>query len=337
MSDVAHKQEELQRLRKALTEAHDSGKKTAIQEVLTQLYSIRVDEKLLRTTVIGQAVGKLRNNEDAEIATQAKRLVHKWKKDVMAANAKSGSVSGSRSNSGSQTPVARTGSAQKTEKLAKNSANGSTNGSANGSANGTAANSGASAEQPPPAMRRASSTAGARTVASDGITIPSSGDSVRDKCAEMLYNAMAVDSNADGELIAKRAAAIERIEYAKESGATPNYKARIRSLVLNLKDKKNPALRMRVVDGNITPERLCSMSKEEMASDDLKEQMEKIKEENLFKAQGAGQTEAETDQFRCGRCKSRKCTYYQMQTRSADEPMTTFVTCTNCNNRWKFC
>jgi transcription elongation factor S-II len=40
--------------------------------------------------------------------------------------------------------------------------------------------------------------------------------------------------------------------------------------------------------------------------------------------------------FKCGKCKSMKTTYYQMQTRSADEPMTTFVTCTSCNNRWKF-
>ena len=40
-------------------------------------------------------------------------------------------------------------------------------------------------------------------------------------------------------------------------------------------------------------------------------------------------------QFKCGRCKNRKCTYYQKQTRSADEPMTTFVTCTVCGNRWK--
>jgi transcription elongation factor S-II len=39
--------------------------------------------------------------------------------------------------------------------------------------------------------------------------------------------------------------------------------------------------------------------------------------------------------FKCGKCKSLKTTYYQMQTRSADEPMTTFVTCTNCSNRWK--
>lgn len=39
--------------------------------------------------------------------------------------------------------------------------------------------------------------------------------------------------------------------------------------------------------------------------------------------------------FKCGRCKKYKTTYYEMQTRSADEPMTVFITCMNCNNRWK--
>ena len=40
--------------------------------------------------------------------------------------------------------------------------------------------------------------------------------------------------------------------------------------------------------------------------------------------------------FKCGKCKTNKTTYTQAQTRSADEPMTTFVTCLNCNHRWKF-
>ena len=39
--------------------------------------------------------------------------------------------------------------------------------------------------------------------------------------------------------------------------------------------------------------------------------------------------------FVCNSCKSKKTVYYQMQTRSADEPMTTYVTCTNCNKKWK--
>ncbi|KAJ2821302.1 transcription elongation factor TFIIS, partial [Coemansia furcata] len=176
-----------------------------------------------------------------------------------------------------------------------------------------------------------------RTVATDEATIPQTGDTVRDKCAELLYNSLAIDSNADSELLAKRASAIERIEFEKAASTTTAYRARIRSLCLNLRDKKNPALRSNLVEGDLTVERFCSMTSEEMASKELRETIEKMKEENLFKSKGAGRTEAATDMFRCGRCKGRKCTYYQMQTRSADEPMTTFVTCTICDNRWKFC
>ncbi|MDC0142056.1 hypothetical protein OAI84_00500 [bacterium] len=44
---------------------------------------------------------------------------------------------------------------------------------------------------------------------------------------------------------------------------------------------------------------------------------------------------AATDEFICYKCKQRKTTYYQLQTRSADEPMTTYVTCLNCGANWK--
>ncbi len=45
--------------------------------------------------------------------------------------------------------------------------------------------------------------------------------------------------------------------------------------------------------------------------------------------------DANTDNFECRKCGSKRCSYYQLQTRSADEPMTTFVTCISCGNRWK--
>jgi transcription elongation factor S-II len=46
-------------------------------------------------------------------------------------------------------------------------------------------------------------------------------------------------------------------------------------------------------------------------------------------------TSMATDMFKCGKCKKRICTYYEQQTRSADEPMTIFVRCLNCGNNWR--
>jgi transcription elongation factor S-II len=58
----------------------------------------------------------------------------------------------------------------------------------------------------------------------------------------------------------------------------------------------------------------------------------KIKrDEHLVK----GDTISSTDEFKCFKCFQRQCTYYQLQTRSADEPMTTFVICLKCGNRWR--
>ena len=39
--------------------------------------------------------------------------------------------------------------------------------------------------------------------------------------------------------------------------------------------------------------------------------------------------------FTCDKCRSNSTTYYEMQTRSADEPMTAFINCLDCLNRWK--
>ena len=41
-----------------------------------------------------------------------------------------------------------------------------------------------------------------------------------------------------------------------------------------------------------------------------------------------------TSEYKCGRCKEKNCTYYQLQVRCSDEPMTTFVNCLNCGKRW---
>jgi DNA-directed RNA polymerase subunit M/transcription elongation factor TFIIS len=45
--------------------------------------------------------------------------------------------------------------------------------------------------------------------------------------------------------------------------------------------------------------------------------------------------QAMTNEFKCGKCKKNECVYQEMQIRSADEPMTIFITCLNCGNKWK--
>ncbi|KAK3736289.1 hypothetical protein QZH41_020753, partial [Actinostola sp. cb2023] len=113
------------------------------------------------------------------------------------------------------------------------------------------------------------------------------------------------------------------------------YKQRIRSRVNNLRDPKNPMLKVRLLGGEIPPERFANMSSEDMATDELKMMRQEFTKEGIKEAQLAKNLGTSTSLFKCGKCGLRKTTYNQLQTRSADEPMTTFVYCTNCGNRWK--
>jgi len=51
--------------------------------------------------------------------------------------------------------------------------------------------------------------------------------------------------------------------------------------------------------------------------------------------QNADEGEANTTSFTCRTCNKNRCSYYQLQTRSSDEPMTTFITCLDCGKRWR--
>lgn len=57
--------------------------------------------------------------------------------------------------------------------------------------------------------------------------------------------------------------------YKLFGGVNKKYKEKGRSLLFNLKDRNNPELRERVMSGEIPPDRLCSMTAEELASKEL--------------------------------------------------------------------
>jgi transcription elongation factor S-II len=117
-------------------------------------------------------------------------------------------------------------------------------------------------------------------------------------------------------------------------GFRDRYIQKVLSIKFNLLHSKNPRLFQRLKDGEVSYTWLASAMPYDMFPelwDPVMEQvaMKAMRRENRNsgkKVEGA---------FQCRKCKSKFTEYYQLQTRSADEPMTTFVTCLNCENRWK--
>ena len=108
------------------------------------------------------------------------------------------------------------------------------------------------------------------------------------------------------------------------------YIDKLRTVHYNL---KNPKVLNLIKEKTIKPHELAFMTHQEILPerwDALIEDL-KIKNQNKY----TPKIEASTDNFTCYKCKSKECSYYQLQTRSADEPMTTFVTCIKCGTRWK--
>lgn len=94
------------------------------------------------------------------------------------------------------------------------------------------------------------------------------------------------------------------------------------------------------MEGVLAPQNLVHLTPNELATEDQRAEREKatkfdiearrsdyyqvnrgkILEANGLNPNGSGE-------FTCRRCKGTKTTHYALQTRSADEPMTVFVTC----------
>jgi DNA-directed RNA polymerase subunit M/transcription elongation factor TFIIS len=108
------------------------------------------------------------------------------------------------------------------------------------------------------------------------------------------------------------------------------YMDRLRTIFINLKKEE---LLNQLKMKEITPYNLVFMTHQEMNPGHWKILIEqKVKRDaNKYTTN----IQASTDTFTCRKCKSKKCTYYELQTRSADEPATIFITCLNCSHNFK--
>lgn len=114
------------------------------------------------------------------------------------------------------------------------------------------------------------------------------------------------------------------------------YLSLMRKSVSNLYDKsyvKNTELIQKYKNKEVTLKDIASMNHYSLFESKWSERIERQK--NIEKRQLEGNKSMATDQFLCSRCHKRECTYYEMQTRSADEPMTIFISCLNCGKNWR--
>ena len=178
------------------------------------------------------------------------------------------------------------------------------------------------------------------SLAEQDVVISESID-IRDKTIEMFNGILNKEKSINLEdAIYNYSLDIAKNRKIKETFTNINFKKiyinKSRSILSNIKKDSyinNTNLVNKIIKGKINVSELPYMSNQELFPEHWKKIMdEKYKRDKMMYEE---KEEAMTNEFKCARCKSRECTYYELQTRSADESMTTFITCLNCGNRWK--
>jgi transcription elongation factor S-II len=287
----------------------DADAATDLKTLLKDLQkNVKPTEELLRATGIGKIVNKLKLYSDRDVGQLAADIVTKWRHTVNQQKLANGG------SSGTATPTAP-------------------------NRNGTL--SPMPAAKPAPVKSPAGVPPDKRNWKADKISRDSlTSDASRNNCIGLMYDGLCLGSEMPSSQILDLAKQIESaalsLPNVNSSPASTIYRDKIRSLYQNLKNKSNPQLRTRVLSGEISPSRFVRMTHEEMKSKQQREVEEAIHKENMNNAMVAQEEYSVSKTIQCGKCKQFNVKYTQAQTRSADEPMTTFCECMNCGTRWKF-
>lgn len=109
------------------------------------------------------------------------------------------------------------------------------------------------------------------------------------------------------------------------------YDTKIDEIIKLVKDTDSDYFLKNIKNGKINPDKVGLMSPDELNPDkydkiNRKKELEEYKKNN----------QATSSVFECRKCKNRKCQVVQRQTRAADEPATTIVTCMECGYEFSF-
>lgn len=271
-------------------------------DLISGLKEMDMTLQVLTNTRIGMVLNELRKKtSDEKIAKQAKSLIKKWKTLI---EDKASAQTQSQESNGIQEPDQ-------------------------------------DQAQESPTQSQSSQSNESNSISSTSVItqrINGEANETREKTVQLLATALCAGELPAGSREPETLAIqIEEQLFDRYNGTGEKYRAAVRSRLFNLRDKKNPVLRENVLLGYIEPGNFALMKADEMASEEMKSLRDRFNKESILDHQMSVQEGTESDMFRCGKCGKSNCTYNQMQTRSADEPMTTFVYCRTCGNRWKFC
>ncbi|CAG8557963.1 5748_t:CDS:2 [Ambispora gerdemannii] len=285
--------EDVNKLKNDFNKAIAGGREPAVIDILKKLKAeVKATKDLLKKTEIGVYVNKQKAHTNPSIANLAKEIVKKWRTDVQ----------NDEKAKKNKTNEVRQVNGVPPKKPVTNKPN--TNGSSSPvqpykiqRSNSQSSTAPTPATSLPDTPYSENGGGGERNFNADGVRVDQSIDKKRIKMVEILYNALVFDSFADSSTIILKATEIEEQVYRQFNNMEKEYREKLRGLIFNLKDRSNPGLRHSVVKGELTVQRLCTMSKQEMASEEKKARDAQIREQLLFQARGAGQQEAETDAF----------------------------------------
>lgn len=305
---MSSEQRELEGRIKTLHKAQNEKAPAAtIISLLEGLKEIRPTEEILRTTKAGLVVGKLRGHTSKEIGKAANDVVAKWRKGI-------------EEEKKSKSLKAPDGRPRDSTSPASKAAS--------------------------PAPRPIVAISGSKKVyegnpetrkfQTDKIDINRTDSQIRNNCIGVLYNGLAYRSTEPEDTVLIKAIAVEAAALKAYKGETQAYKEKVRSLFQNLKVKSNVDLGRNVMSGAISPAEFVVMTSKQLMSSEQRKTDAVLEVENMKKAQVPMVEKSVSDSLECSSCKKRMVSYNQAQTRSADEPMTTFCECLNCGKRWKF-